>query len=558
MGAFGDDPHFFDERREIGGAADGGQDVAQTRRDVVGAGASRLSLEGQAQHALEALPQVQGFDELAGARRVEQPGVAQAQERRPRGGGQDFGVAVGVPELQVLGDELDVDQAAAHVLDVPNDVGAVLVAHALAHSGHVAEQLVGVAPARQGVADHLFHLRLEGRRAGDDAGAGECHVFPGPGGVLVIADKRLQAGRDGPGTARRTQAHVHFVEAALRGRCRHRVDEPLGEPGEVLGQCQRNGAVGGLGVVRCVVDEDDIEVRRWRHFTAAQLAQRHHEHSGPRHVAVLAGEFVLDPRRQEAEDDVGDVAQGGRGVARLEALAEALHPHLELAVVGPAPAIAQHVLEVPGLAEQQVQFLLEERRRWRRVEKVGAQHAFQDLGVAAQVLGQARRGADDLRHQVEEFRPGIEHGKELHAGRQSGEETVETDKGIVGKRRFGQRRQKPWHQLGQQLAGPGAAHGAVAPVMPAAHPGVHGFRVLVAERRDGPDGIGIGVRAGENQVAGGAALGIRGAEGRRVLEQFRVVDFDTAQRFQELGGEGAAVGVSEEGGERREFVFVLG
>ena len=55
----------------------------------------------------------------------------------------------GVDELQVLGDELDVDEAAAHLLQVPDVVGALLLGDALAHVDDVGGDLRLVARHRR-------------------------------------------------------------------------------------------------------------------------------------------------------------------------------------------------------------------------------------------------------------------------------------------------------------------------------------------------------------------------------------------------------------------------
>ena len=51
------------------------------------------------------------------------------------------GCACGVHELQVLGDELQIDEPAAHLLQVPDVLGALLLGDALAHVAHVGGDL---------------------------------------------------------------------------------------------------------------------------------------------------------------------------------------------------------------------------------------------------------------------------------------------------------------------------------------------------------------------------------------------------------------------------------
>src|SRR3546814_5475763 len=75
-----------------------------------------------------------------------------------------------------------------------------------------------------------------------------------------------------------------------------------------------------------------------------------------------------------------------------------------------------------------------------------------------QPVGQAWRIAQDLRHDVEQRRIGVEKREELHARRQPPEKFVESREGGVGIGGLGEGFQEAWHQLRQQLPRPFAAH----------------------------------------------------------------------------------------------------
>src|SRR5688572_33337772 len=87
-----------------------------------------------------------------------------------------------VDDLQILSDELDIDEAALPLLDVPWAIGLDLTAHAPAHVENV--QAKGSLLAR--LAQRLADGRSDGGAKilipGNDAGTGERKLLPGPGG----------------------------------------------------------------------------------------------------------------------------------------------------------------------------------------------------------------------------------------------------------------------------------------------------------------------------------------------------------------------------------------
>ena len=67
-----------------------------------------------------------------------------------------------------------------------------------------------------------------------------------------------------------------------------------------------------------------------------------------------------------------------------------------------------------------------------RSEEAGIEHRIEHLRAAAQLLGKARRRAEDRGDEIEQARIGLEQREELHACRQAREEPVEGDEGLVG------------------------------------------------------------------------------------------------------------------------------
>ena len=89
------------------------------------------------------------------------------------------------------------------------------------------------------------HLLAEVGRAGDDAGAGQRQVLPGPGLLGLVAAEGGERGGDRAGAAGGAQPHVDLVEDALGGGGGEGRDQRLGEAGVVDGDRQRPAAVGG-------------------------------------------------------------------------------------------------------------------------------------------------------------------------------------------------------------------------------------------------------------------------------------------------------------------------
>ena len=71
-------------------------------------------------------------------------------------------MGVGVTELEILGDELAIHQAAPDMFDVPRILRAVLLSHAGAHIRNRDQQIVDGPLDRQGIRDRGLNSRLEG------------------------------------------------------------------------------------------------------------------------------------------------------------------------------------------------------------------------------------------------------------------------------------------------------------------------------------------------------------------------------------------------------------
>jgi hypothetical protein len=72
--------------------------------------------------------------------------------------------------------------------------------------------------------------------------------------------------------------------------------------------------------------------------------------------------------------------------------------------------------------------------------------------------------------------------------------------------------------------------------MPAAHGGIHFFRIGVTEPLDGGQRFRVRIAAGEHQAAGAAEI-LAGPQCRRIVEQPSVMIADRGQVQCQLGGE---------------------
>ena len=132
-------------------------------------------------------------------------------------------------ELQVLGDELEVDQPAAHLLQLPEIVACPSPCRcARACRARRRRSWRGRAARSSDVADGRLDARAQRRRPRDDARARQRHVLPGPGLARLVVRRSSRAawrpvpsGRTGAGACRPRRAMPSAVGAvkALIRRC---------------------------------------------------------------------------------------------------------------------------------------------------------------------------------------------------------------------------------------------------------------------------------------------------------------------------------------------------
>src|SRR4029077_1416883 len=107
-------------------------------------------------------------------------------------------------QLQILGDEFNIDQPAGGVFEVPWIGIALLFGDGAAHIDDVAGGRSHISLLAKNLADDRLDLGDKTRRSGHDTRACERHMLPRPGFVLLVAFEALDLGSDRTRPARWT------------------------------------------------------------------------------------------------------------------------------------------------------------------------------------------------------------------------------------------------------------------------------------------------------------------------------------------------------------------
>ncbi len=169
-----------------------------------------------------------------------------------------------------MGNEFEIDQPAPAGFEIERLVLTLLARDEAAHLRDVLEN-----PRRIALAG--AKLRQQARRffaqcciPRDRAGAGEGHLLPGLGLVLLIAGEAGDRQGNRTLVARGAQAQIDLVgDAARRGRAQRR-NQPLGQARAILAGFQHARSF-GLRALRAVIENDEVEIGGRRHFPPAQL-----------------------------------------------------------------------------------------------------------------------------------------------------------------------------------------------------------------------------------------------------------------------------------------------
>ena len=95
-------------------------------------------------------------------------------------------MAAGVTELQILGDELDVDQAAGRQLDIPQATMSFFRLDRSPHFDDIGSEFLRLALLRDHLANRSCRFLRKPFVAGDNAGPGQSKMLPRPRFGLLI------------------------------------------------------------------------------------------------------------------------------------------------------------------------------------------------------------------------------------------------------------------------------------------------------------------------------------------------------------------------------------
>ena len=192
------------------------------------------------------------------------------------------GMPRAVEHHERLGDELDVDEAAAAELDVQaaRRLLAELALHAVAQLAHLLQVRRRRVGTVEQVADRAPHRAAQSRVAADEPGARQRLALPGVRPLPVVAPERVEARRRSrcpcePGRRRRSTGKA-MPAAVMSPRSRaERLDGAIVEDVGV----DRLAAVGPSGPPRSrdavAEDDEEVEVGARRQLAPAELADPH-------------------------------------------------------------------------------------------------------------------------------------------------------------------------------------------------------------------------------------------------------------------------------------------
>ena len=180
------------ERGEIRHVGRAREQLRQPGRRVLGSnGTAQAHPQDLRKVLIEPHRRPQHFRVL-GAEHAKPPGLVEHARGR---GVEDVRHLGGMNELQILRDELDVDQAAGDVFEIPAIALALLARDRLAHLDHVGGRPPAASRGRHSTARITLSTRAANSGlARNDARARQRHVLPGPGLGLLVARRSRRSG----------------------------------------------------------------------------------------------------------------------------------------------------------------------------------------------------------------------------------------------------------------------------------------------------------------------------------------------------------------------------
>ncbi len=278
--------------------------------------------------------------------------LVQQGARRPHA---QRGFLAAADELEHLGDELDLADAARAQLDV---VGHVLARHLAADL--LVQLTHGAEHAEVDVfAEHERHAQpfqfVDARRlAGDRPALDPGVAFPFARLGIEVILQHGQAGHQWTGIAVGPQAHVDAEHVTVRGGLVQRQDQAPAQAAEKL-EIADAARPGSLAVLR--VDEDQVDVGRGVELAATQLAHGHHHHAlrpagGVERLAMHPGKLAVQAVERRAHTQFGQLGQRARDLGEVrQSVQIARHDQREHPFAQTAQKCPQRGIVAAGIAQ---------------------------------------------------------------------------------------------------------------------------------------------------------------------------------------------------------------
>ena len=301
-------------------------------------------------------------------------------------------VAPAVNQLEGLGDELDLANAAGAELDV--------LAHALAphfllnQQLHRAQRLDGgeiqVAAIDEG-AQHLQQFCPRGLIATHHARLDHGVALPVTTLVLVVLLQRVEAEHQRAARAIWAQAHVGAEHEAVDGDRIQRLDQLLPQTDEELLIIQR--ALHTLGLATFGIAEDQVDVRRQVEFVRTELAHTEDDHvlrlaaAPPHRRTELRAMARVQPVIGQIDAGIGEIGQIATGFTERRLATEVAPDDAQLLAIAKAAQAASQGILIGTLGQLRLQLLAQLARCQAALQLTGLRQRDEHLWIALSLLG---------------------------------------------------------------------------------------------------------------------------------------------------------------------------
>ena len=171
-----------------------------------------------------------------------------------------------VRDLKKLRDELDIDETSIIGLRLPDIARAFFLLDHGAHLAHIGGGFRAISRSGQNLADDLTEMLAKLGRPCDGPGARQRKMLPGPGLVLLIGEKAIEANGHGASFAGGPKPHIDRVKLALGGGRGNGANETLRHARIMLRGLRRRW--------RGVIDDDEVDIGGRRRLAPAKLPHR--------------------------------------------------------------------------------------------------------------------------------------------------------------------------------------------------------------------------------------------------------------------------------------------